>query len=1080
MGDWELLQAYAKQGSETAFAELVQRHLNWVYSSALRQVSDRHLAEDVTQAVFALLARKAGSLRSGTILAGWLFRTSRFVAARAVRSEYRRKRREQTASGMSTTNENVWDQLAPHLDQAVASLSEIDRRAILLRFYESKPLREVGERLGVSEDAAKKRVARALEKLRDDFVRRGIVLGGVGLAGILTEQTVQAAPAALGVTVLKAAEAGGSALPALAQESLKVWRLAKLKLAAGIVAISVGGVVLAATMLREREALPGSSAGHVGAAARRTADSATTAPRPAGVTAPQPAPATNRVMIVHAVDQRTKRPLAGVEIVVKMAEQKITGRTDEEGRHEVALPEHDPAWVTIRAHKDDFVPLEATWEQRADVVRLPAEFTFTLEPATSIGGVVQDEEGRPIAGASVKVAVDHYSYGRTGEIHVDQSYLKEVMTDGLGRWRFDQAPGDLSALEFRLRHPDYVYTSFPGYPNHGRLPAETLRAMTAEMVMKKGLTVAGRVFDAQAQPVAGASVGLGRGLYHIDCLKTNTDASGVFRFTAAKSGSTFLFVQAGGYAPGLKSIEVGTDTGPFDFHLDTGRVIQGRVVDVEGNPLPGVKVSANGWRGDQFLDWNTTTGTNGAFEWTDAPADEVQLAFQKAGYRWVGKFTVSPDSTNVVVTLKQPFIAHGSVTDAETGQAISSFRLTDGRLFKEQAEPAWSDDQLSFLDGQYQREITYSGRHVLRAEAEGYASEISPPFDQDDEGFEYDFKLTRAAWIEGGVRAPDGQPAANVEVFLVTTNQLLSIENARVERGRDAKGVRTDSEGRFKFSPTGKPFLVVALHEKGHAEAASEQAGTWLDLVLKPWARIEGKMFIGSRPAAREKVQMWGTWSGSFDQPRVLFQANTMTDDAGHFLMDYVPAGNVSVGRWICLNDRVWSFATTHNVRLQIKPGETAHVVIGGTGQPVIGQLVAPVLLGRHLDLREGWSSLHTKTPPPPITPDDWKTMTDAQKRAWWESVADEDKAYRQAIESRVSYPFAVHADGSFRIEDVPPGDYQLEVTINAPRTGGATVFPQPIARLEHEFTVLEIPGGRGDEPLDLGKLELEPVVEQK
>src|SRR5437764_1288035 len=100
MDDWELLQTYAKNRSETAFAELVQRHLNWVYSAARRQVGDPHLAKDVTQAVFILLARKGDSIPSSTILAGWLFRTTRFVAARAIRTEERRKVREGVASAM--------------------------------------------------------------------------------------------------------------------------------------------------------------------------------------------------------------------------------------------------------------------------------------------------------------------------------------------------------------------------------------------------------------------------------------------------------------------------------------------------------------------------------------------------------------------------------------------------------------------------------------------------------------------------------------------------------------------------------------------------------------------------------------------------------------------------------------------------------------------------------------------------------------------------------------------------------------------------------------------------------------------
>src|SRR5882672_11106263 len=125
MDDWELLQAYAKNRSDGVFAEIVQRHLDWVYSAALRQVGNPHLAQDVAQAVFVLLAHKAGSLRHGTILTGWLFRTTRFVATRALRTELRRKVREETASAMMPTttttpddNDILWTQLAPHLDLA--------------------------------------------------------------------------------------------------------------------------------------------------------------------------------------------------------------------------------------------------------------------------------------------------------------------------------------------------------------------------------------------------------------------------------------------------------------------------------------------------------------------------------------------------------------------------------------------------------------------------------------------------------------------------------------------------------------------------------------------------------------------------------------------------------------------------------------------------------------------------------------------------------------------------------------------------------------------------------------------------
>ena len=244
MGDWELLQDYAKNRSEAAFAELVRRHLPWVYSVALRQVSDRQLAEEVAQSVFVLLARKAGALSPKTLLGGWLFRTTRFVASHALRAEQRRRRREENALAMSihSPDENEILELEPHLDEAVAALSETDRSAILLRFYEKKSLSEVGERLGLSEEAAKKRVSRAIDKMRKFLAQRGVTLVMPALAAVLAEQAVQAVPGALAASVLKVSLASTSAsaiLPQLARETLDAWRWAKLKLAAGVAAVSV-------------------------------------------------------------------------------------------------------------------------------------------------------------------------------------------------------------------------------------------------------------------------------------------------------------------------------------------------------------------------------------------------------------------------------------------------------------------------------------------------------------------------------------------------------------------------------------------------------------------------------------------------------------------------------------------------------------------------------------------------------------------------------------------------------------------------------------------------------------------------
>src|SRR5262245_41192609 len=178
--DGEMLRDYAETRSEEAFTELVRHRVDLVYSAALRQLNgDTHLAEDVTQTVFSDLARKAASLCDRRDLAGWLYTSTHFAAANAVRSEHRRHTRQQEAQAMqemvhSKDTDFDSDKLRPALDTVMHELKEEDREAILMRYFENRQLSEIGERLGVGEDAARKRVDRALEKLRGFFVKRGV------------------------------------------------------------------------------------------------------------------------------------------------------------------------------------------------------------------------------------------------------------------------------------------------------------------------------------------------------------------------------------------------------------------------------------------------------------------------------------------------------------------------------------------------------------------------------------------------------------------------------------------------------------------------------------------------------------------------------------------------------------------------------------------------------------------------------------------------------------------------------------------------------------------------------------------
>jgi uncharacterized protein (TIGR03435 family) len=256
MDDSTLLRQYTRNNSEEAFAAVVARHINLVFSVALRQAGDPHHAEEITQAVFIILAKKAGELRHDKALSSWLFQATRLTANNFVRSEIRRQRREKEAYTQTTLNESgneVWPGIAPLLDAAVAGLNEKDRRAILLRFYEGMDLCEVGLALGASEEAAKKRVNRAVEKLRFFFKKRGVVVAAAALAAAISANSVQAAPAMLAKTTTSVAFAKGTtastSILTLIKGALKIMAWSKTQttivatvaiiLAAGTTAITV-------------------------------------------------------------------------------------------------------------------------------------------------------------------------------------------------------------------------------------------------------------------------------------------------------------------------------------------------------------------------------------------------------------------------------------------------------------------------------------------------------------------------------------------------------------------------------------------------------------------------------------------------------------------------------------------------------------------------------------------------------------------------------------------------------------------------------------------------------------------------
>ncbi len=257
MNDRQLLRQFTQHNSQEAFAALTARYLSLVYSTCRRELDDADLAEDVTQAVFLILARKAPSLRREVVLSGWLFQTARFAARNALLQEQRRKATEQKAADtvreqqMETENA-AWTDIEPLLNQSLAGLRDAERECVLLRFFQGMTFAEAGTALGLSEDAARKRVTRALDKMRQVFVKNGVIVPSTALAVLLTAHAAKAAPIGLVPAVAQstaslvaghaAASLIGSHAYQLSEGVLKAMKIAQIKITFGITAAAVIGL----------------------------------------------------------------------------------------------------------------------------------------------------------------------------------------------------------------------------------------------------------------------------------------------------------------------------------------------------------------------------------------------------------------------------------------------------------------------------------------------------------------------------------------------------------------------------------------------------------------------------------------------------------------------------------------------------------------------------------------------------------------------------------------------------------------------------------------------------------------------
>ncbi len=530
---------------------------------------------------------------------------------------------------------------------------------------------------------------------------------------------------------------------------------------------------------------------------------------------------------------------------------------------------------------------------------------------------------------------------------------------------------------------------------------------------------------------------IGRSYWDGKLPAATTDARGEFVLERCAEGSTVVTVQAEGFAPQLREVRVDERLEPLMFRLEHGAVLRLRVKDVQGNPIAGAFVYGHTWRRYNTISLRGETDADGRFAWRSAPRDVVVYDIGKKGFMARRKLPLIASEREQVITLNSRLVITGRVTDAATGQPLPKCLLIQGVGFQGSDQISWSRNAATEVHGGQYTAAFDEPQDTLyvQIEALGYKPAVSRAFRPDEGSQSLDFALERAELLSGVVLLPDGKPADGVDVVLATEADQVLFDGGRFESRTSAPRVKTGPDGRFAFTATKEKFRLVALGDAGYVEASPEAFAKSEKLVLEPWGRIEGQVIAGRRPKANETI------SYSPERPIPLFhhqiftyQYETRTDDDGRFVFDRVVPGPGRVTRVIVTDyGRFSQHMSCGGQAVDIRPGQTTKVRVGGEGRPVIGRVV--------LDGTPGVPIEWTQNPPAGMT---------RPKRKGDVTVVD-----------FISVASNFEKGGRFRFDDVTPGTYELSLSVNA-RPDPQVFSPgEALGSLRMSVTVPEVPGGR-------------------
>ncbi len=713
-----------------------------------------------------------------------------------------------------------------------------------------------------------------------------------------------------------------------------------------------------------------------------------------------------------------------------------------------------------------FVPLFVNFSEGAheEGRLIPDQYKFQLRKGQRLSGRVVDESGNPVPNAKVQVRVDvnEPAWGARpapmiGTWLTDSDFSSPTpVTDSEGRWSITNAPAppdngkDNFEFQLQVTHPDFAGdTRWGELQGQQGIKTEDLRAGTATLTLRSGVSISGEIVGPEGQPVTRGWVVWSDEPYHGDGVwEAELKPDGSFRTPPLQPGEYPVTIIAPGFAAQRRVVQVASDSSNLRFELRPGKRIEIRFVDAAGNSIPKAVVllasssNDNTWNGSNALhnhehpnvpDYGIpqTADEKGIFVWDWAPEESVKYTVGSRGFAEQEVRLVAGTTTHII-TLAATRVVSGLVTDAVSGEPIRNFQAMPVIVFRPDFYHTRTTDAKVGENGHYELPLTGSGdpndHYRVRFEADGYRSIVSTEsFGPLDGRVTLNYSMQPAPSRKGRVVDAEGRPVENATVLEASPTDIPNVSDGEPDSW-GSRPTSTDLEGTFQFRATTEPVLVRVYHDTGFAEKAlAPEAVEFGVVTLQPWATVSGRLLQAGQPVADQRVYFYPHIQPGLTEARFQDSNSAKTDANGNFRFDRLPLTKGSIrallGPW-----RESPLTSSESIPVELSSAEHREIMLGGDGAVIKGRVVAT---GRNNDdLSKQWSLNHLVSRNTEATflkeTESLSFDHSGPLQPAWLRLPD----FNSWLATRQNYFVKLAKDGQLQIHGVEPGEYDLVIRL--------------------------------------------------